>query len=107
MAVSKKNNYIDMELEWLEMKAEQQRAYVDANPLSSLTDRVQFRETRNGGAIPMVVATIEQQHKNIRDTLKDYALIIEVIAKLREKEEQKKLLTRGDAELSPLEQGEI
>lgn len=107
MALSKKNNYIDMELEWLEMKAEQLRSYVDSNPLSELTDRVQFRETRNGGAIPMVVATIEQQHKNIRDTLKDYALIVEAIAKLREKEEQKKLLTRGDADLSPIEMGEL
>jgi hypothetical protein len=107
MAVSKKNNYIDMELEWLEMKAEQLRAYVDSNPLSSLTDRIQYRETRNGGAIPVVVATIEQQHKNIRDTLKDYALIVDAISKLREKEEQKKLLTRGDAELSPIEQGDI
>jgi hypothetical protein len=107
MAVSKRNNYIDMELEWLEMKAEELRSYVDSNPLSTLIDRIQNRETRGGGVIPMVVATIEQQHKNIRDTLKDYALIVEAIAKLREKEEQKKMLTRGDADLSPFEQGEF
>ena len=107
MAVSKKNTYADMELEWLEMQAEQLRSYVDSNPIPKLIDRVQYKETKNGGAIPMVVATIEQQITSIRNTLKDYALIVETISKLREKEEQKKLLTRGDADLNPFEQGEI
>lgn len=105
--ISKGNKYAGMELEWLEMKAEEQRAYVDANPLTSLTDRMQYKETKGGGIIPMCVATIEQQHKNIRDTLKDYAQIVEVIIRLREKEEMKKTLTRGDANLTPLEEGQI
>lgn len=104
---TKKNTYIDMDLEWLEMKAEEQRAYVDANPLPSLTDRMAYKETRGGGSIPMCIASIEQQHKNIRETLKDYALIIEVIARLREKESAKKTIARGDATLTPLEEGNI
>ncbi len=105
--ISKGNKYAGMELEWLEMKAEEQRAYVDSNPLPSLTDRMQYKETKTGGMIPVVVATIEQQHKNIRDTLKDYAQIIEVIIRLREKDEMKKTLARGDATLTPLEEGQI
>lgn len=104
---TKKNTYIDMELEWLEMKAEEQRAYVDANPLTNLIDRMSYKETRGGGMIPMCIATIEQQHTNIRNTLKDYAMIIEVIARLREKESMKKTIARGDATLTPLEEGNI
>src|SRR5688572_3934834 len=104
MATPKKNNYIEMDLEWLEMKAEEQRAFVDSHPLTSLTDRVTYRETK-AGLIPIVVATIEQQHKNLRDTLKDYALVIEAIAKLREKEQDKKNLRGGDDDLSPIEDG--
>jgi hypothetical protein len=102
MATTKKNNYIEMELEWLEAKAEEQRAFVDSMPLSLLKDRKD-----EGGEKSKVVATIEAIHKNIRETLKDYALIIEAIAKLREKEETKKQLIRGTEELTPMESGEV
>lgn len=92
-----------MELEWLEMKAEQLRSFVDSNPIPKLTDRI----VALGEDKLVIAAKIEDQLTSIRNTLKDYALIIEVIAKLREKEAQKKLLTRGDADLSPFEQGEL
>jgi len=107
MATSKKLNYIEFELDWLEGKAEELRSYCDSHPITSLTDRIQFKETRNGGVMPMVVSTIETQIKAIRDTLQDYIKIIEAIEKLREKEASKKMITRGDQELSPLETGEV
>lgn len=95
-----------MELEWLEMKAEELRSFVDSNPLTKITDRFGVKMSR-GEPIQYVIQNIEAQHKNIRDTLKDYALIIEAIGRLREKADQKKLLVRGDSELSPLEDGQI
>lgn len=104
---TKRLNYIDMELEWLEGKAEELRAYCDANPLSALVDRMAYRETRGGGSIPMCIQTIEAQIKSIRDTLQDYIKIVEAISKLREREEVKKIATRGDQELTPLETKDI
>jgi hypothetical protein len=98
MATSKKTSFIEMELEWLEMKAEELRAYCDSNNIASLDDR------RVGNK---VTATIEQQIKSIRETLQDYIKIIDAIEKLREKEVAKKSLTRGDQELTPIESGEI
>lgn len=99
---SKSNNYIDMELEWLETKAAQIREYVDKNPFHKMKERI---VSVNGKET--IAATIETQQKNIRDSLKDYTLIIEAISKLREKEAAQKSQTRGDADLSPLEDGQI
>jgi len=104
---SKKVNYIELELNWLEGKAEELRAYCDAKPIAALDDRFAYKETRNGGTIPMCIQTIEAQIKSIRETLQDYIKIIEAIDKLREKEETKKISTRGDQELSPLETGDV
>ena|SRR5260221_5046303 len=95
---TKKINYIEMELVWLEGKAEELRQYCDQTPVAKIVDRkIQGR----------MAATIEQQVKSIRDSLQDYIKIIEAIEKLREKEEIKKTAIRGDQELSPLESGEI
>lgn len=104
---AKKTNYIEMELDWLEGKAEELRSYCDSNPLTGLQDRFAYRETRGGGSVPMCIQTVEAQIKSIRDTLQDYIKIIEAIDKLREKEEVKRISTRGDQELSPLETGEV
>jgi len=86
---NKKQTYVSAELEWAEEKLAEWRLYVDANPVAELKDRVQFKQTSNGGAIPMVVASIESQIKSIRDTMKEYLALLEVVDKLREKEEQK------------------
>ena len=71
MAV-KKTTYINAELEWAEEQLVQWKAYVDANPLPSLKDRIEYKQTANGGQIPMVVASIESQGKFIQDTMKNY-----------------------------------
>jgi hypothetical protein len=86
MAAKKNNGYLNFNLGWLEEKAIELRTYVDNNPIAELEDRSDLRQTMNGGIVTIVVATIEKQIKSIRETLKDYAQIIEAVGKLREKE---------------------
>lgn len=107
MATAKKASYIDMELEWLESKAQELRDYCDNNKITDLVDRVQYKETRGGGVMPMVVATIEQQIKSLRETLQDYIKIIDAINKQREVEAAKKTAARGDQKLTPFEEGKF
>lgn len=92
------NNYVGMELDWLEKKAKEIREYCD-KPIHKLKDRL--------GADGKVIAKIEDQVKSVRETLKDYILIVEALDRLREKEESKEPSVRGDQELSPFEKGEI
>lgn len=102
----KTNTYIDFELDWLQTKAEQLKAYVDSNPFDQLEDRIRLKETARGGTIPVLAASIEAQIKSLTQALKDYAQIIEAIDKMREAE-AKKSSARGDIDLSPLESGDI
>ena len=97
MAV-KKNTYVSTELDWAEQQLETWRAYVDANPLHELKDRIEYKPTARGGLMPMVIASIEQQGKFIQDTMKNYLSLLEVVDKLREKEEARKE-ARGNAEV--------
>jgi hypothetical protein len=92
------NNFIGMELEWLEKKAKEIREYCN-KPIHKLTDRL--------GADGKVISKIEDQVKSMRETLKDYIYIVEALDRLREKEESKAPSVRGDQELSPMEKGEI
>lgn len=47
----KKTTYINAELDWAEDQLVQWKAYVDANPLPSLKDRIEYKQTANGGSI--------------------------------------------------------
>ena len=95
MAV-KKTTYINTELEWAESQLITWRAYVDANPLHTLKDRIEWRSTKTG-TMPMVVAPIEAQGKFIQETMKNYLALLEVVDKLREKEEAKQEARGGKA----------
>ena len=88
MAV-KKNTYITAELDWAEKQLESWKAYVDDHPLHTMVDRIEFKPTAKGGLIPMVIASIEQQGKFIQETMKNYLSLLEVVDKLREREENK------------------
>lgn len=88
--MAKKQTYINTELEWAERQLQSWKAYVDANPLHELKDRIEWKPTSKGGMLPMVVASIESQGKFIQDTMKNYLSLLEVVDKLREKEEAKK-----------------
>jgi len=96
---TKKNNYISAELDWSEEQLKSWRAYIDANPIHELKDRIEWKPTSKGGTMPMVIASIEQQGKFIQETMKNYLALLEVVDKLREKEEAK-IETRGKSELS-------
>ena len=99
MALSK-TTYVNTELKWAEQQLKSWRAYVDANPMETLVDRINYKETKAGGVIPMVIASKEAQGKFIQETMKNYLALLEVVDKIREKEAAKKVPIRGDVELS-------
>lgn len=96
---TKKQSYVSAELEWAESKLAEWRAYIDANPINTLKDRIEWKPTSKGGTMPMVIASIESQIKSLRDTMKEYLALLEVVDKLREKEELKSE-ARGSQEIN-------
>ena len=44
----KENSYIELELEWLERRAEDLKAYVEKNPIEGLKDRIEWKQTKSG-----------------------------------------------------------
>ena len=98
MAV-KKLSYISAELEWAEQRLTEWRAYIDNNPINALKDRIEWKPTAKGGTMPMVIASQESQIKSLRDTMKEYLALLEVVDWLREKEEQK-AEARGSQEIN-------
>ena len=101
MAKSTKTTYVNAELDWAEEQLKSWKAYVDANPLHELKDRIEWKPTAKGGMMPMVIASIEAQGKFIQETMKNYLALLEVVEKLREKEEAK-VEIRGKGELSSM-----
>ena len=99
--IIKKTTYINTELEWAEQQLTSWKAYVDANPLHELKDRIEWKPTAKGGMLPMVIASIEAQGKFIQETMKNCLALLEVVEKLREKEEAK-VEVRGNGELSSM-----
>jgi hypothetical protein len=98
----KKTTYINTELDWAEQQLASWKQYVDANPLHELKDRIEWKPTATGGMLPMVIASIESQGKFVQETMKNYLALLEQVDKLREKEEAKKIETRGGAELGAM-----
>jgi len=94
-----RTTYINTELEWAEQQLSSWKQYVDANPMHELKDRIEWKPTAKGGMLPMVIASIESQGKFIQETMKNYLALLEVVDKLREKEEAK-VEVRGKGELS-------
>lgn len=86
----KKTTYVNAELDWAEQQLASWKAYVDANPLHELKDRIEWKPTAKGGMLPMVIASIEAQGKFIQETMKNYLALLEVVDKLRNQEEAKK-----------------
>jgi hypothetical protein len=97
----KKTTYINAELDWAEQQLTSWKAYVDANPLHELKDRIEWKPTAKGGMLPMVIASIEAQGKFIQETMKNYLALLEVVDKLR-KIEEAKVEVRGKGELSSM-----
>jgi len=98
MATVKKQIYINTELEWAEQKLQEWKQYVDDNPFQQMKDRIEFKPTAKGGLIPMVIASIESQIKCVRDTMKEYLVLLEQVDKMRQAEEHKKKDVKGGAD---------
>lgn len=98
MAATKKALLIEYELEFLETKLQELKEYIQANPFSTLADRMAYKETRAGGVIPICLANKESQRKDLTQALKDYAEILRTVDSMREKEEAK-VEVRGGAGL--------
>lgn len=96
--MAKKEIYIEAELQWAEDKLQEWKEYVDSNPFAKLVDRIEWKPTGKGGMLPMVIASKEAQMKCLRDTLKEYFLLLEQVNKMREAEEKAKV-ARGGADI--------
>jgi len=94
-----KKSFIVDDLEWAEQQLASWKAYVDANPLHELKDRIEWKPTAKGGLLPMVIASIEAQGKFIQETMKNYLLLLEQVDKLREKEEAKQEAAKGNSSI--------
>ena len=104
---TKVNNYISAELEFAEKSLEQWKEYIQNNSIPNIIDRWGVKEMPKGGQTMVVTATAESQIKCVQDTLTKYLQLLEVVDKLREKEQAKKPSVRGQQTLSPMESGEI
>ena len=102
MATAKKALLIEYELEFLEKQLEELKEYIEANPYSTLTDRMQYKETKNGGMVSVCVANKESQRKDLTQALKDYAEILRTVDSMREKQEAKAVPVRGDVQLGAM-----
>ena len=98
MATPKKALLIEYELEFLESQLKELKEYIEANPYSTLADRMSYKETKNGGMISVCVANKEAQRKDLTQALKDYAEILRTVDSMREKEVIKKE-ARGSADV--------
>lgn len=93
-----KNNYINTELDFAEASLQQWREYIEANPINEIKDRWGKKEMPKGGQTWVVTATAEQQIKCVQDTLAKYLQLLEIVDKLREREESK-IEARGKGEV--------
>ena len=101
MATTKKALLIEYELDFLEKKLQELKEYIEANPFSTLSDRMAYKETKGGGVIPICVANKEAQRKDLTQALKDYAEILRTVDNMREKEEAK-VEIRGKGDMSTM-----
>ena len=102
MAVAKKALLIEYELDFLDKQLTELKEYIEANPYSTLTDRMQYKETKNGGMVSVCVANKESQRKDLTQALKDYAEILRTVDSMREKQEAKAVPVRGDVQLGSM-----
>lgn len=104
---TRKSSYIDIDLDWAEKQLATWRAYIDDNPINELKDRIEWKSTKAGGTMPMVVASIEQQGKYIQETMRNYLALLKEVDLMREREDLKKSNPRGSQTLSPIEDGTL
>ena len=90
MAVKRQNNYITAELDFAEKQLKGWKEYIELNPIPEIKDRWGMKTMPKGGQTYVVTATAEQQIKCVQDTLTKYLSLLEVVDRLREKDQIKK-----------------
>lgn len=89
-----KNTYsnIGEELDWLELRAKEIKRFIDDNPYHEVVDRDRVSQRLfddEGNVVDekyILVCKREDQQTSLRNSMKEYAQILEIIDKLREKE---------------------
>lgn len=99
MTVKKQSNYVVYEIEFLETKLQELKTYIEDRPFNKLEDRKEWRTTKTGGSMPVVVATIEAQRKDLTSALKEYSEISLIIKKLREDQENEEKFAKGSLDV--------
>ncbi len=97
--MAKKEVYTSAELDWCEQKLLEWKEYIDNNPINGLKDRIEWKPTSKGGTMPMVIASVESQIKSLRDTMKEYLVMLQQVEAMREKEAQK-AQARGNVDIN-------
>ena len=87
----KKTTFSEIELEWAEKQLQEWKEYVDSKPLSGLEDRMDYKETKNGGMVRTVIASIEAQGKFIQETMKNYLALLKEVDVMREKQAEQQV----------------
>ena len=95
-----KPSYISLELEYLEDKIAQLRAAIDNYDLTALVDRYGPRAMPNGKIVDALVSSKEDQLKTVAFIMEKLPKLLQGLDDLRDKEAKKKLLTKGDVEIS-------
>lgn len=88
--MAKKSIYIEAELDFAEEQLAKWKQYIDENPYNEVEDRKELMKTKTGGAYYAVVQTKEAIQKALRDTMKEYLLLLKEVNTMREAEEAKK-----------------
>jgi len=104
MSQTKKPSYVSLELDWMEKKVKQLQAAIDAYDLENLKDRVDYKQTKTGGVMPMVIASIEDQMKAVAMIMEKLPKMLQALDELRQKEEEK-IAARGNKQIQGQAQG--
>ena len=82
-----KNKYITAKLDWAEKWLLKMEKYLNEHPYDEVTERIVLKEMKGGKVIPMLAASIEDQQKDQRATMKEYLELLAVVKKLRADDE--------------------
>lgn len=98
--MAKQISYILEELDWLETKIKDMRAFVDNRPFEKLTDRTEVVMSAKGTPVIKITATIEAQVRELRATLKDFISMLADVNRLRQERAETQIEIRGGGEIS-------
>ncbi len=98
--MAKKQSRISLEIEKFARKVAELQGYLQDNPIETLSDRMDIKPTKNGGAIQTVVASIEDQIKLQLLVMKELGPLLDMLDKLRAQEEKEMAEARGNIEIN-------